>query len=56
MHGSQDFVGLFIVFLVIGFLVFLAIRAFMLWYWKINTIVDRLDQILAALNRTGSSN
>lgn len=56
MHGSQDFVGPFMVFLVIGFLVFLAIRAFMLWYWKINVIVDRLDQILAALKKTSGSN
>jgi hypothetical protein len=55
MHGSQDFVGPFIAFLVIGFLVFLAIRAFMLWYWKINAIVDRLDQILAALKKPSSN-
>jgi hypothetical protein len=41
-----------IVFLVFAFLVFLAIRSFMLWYWKINVIVDRLDQILAALTKT----
>jgi len=53
MHGSSDIAGAMIVFLVIGFLVFLAIRALMLWYWKINVIVERLDEILAALQKTG---
>jgi len=24
-----------------------------LWYWKINVIVERLDEILAALQKTG---
>lgn len=52
MHGSSDVAGTMIVALIIGLLVFLAIRALMLWYWKINIIIERLDQILAALKKT----
>ncbi len=52
MQGSSDYLVTLIVTLAIAFLIFLAVRAFMLWYWKINVIVERLDQILAALKKT----
>jgi hypothetical protein len=51
MHGPSDYLVSMIVTLVIAFLIFLAIRAFMLWYWKINVIVERLDHLLAALKK-----
>lgn len=57
MYSSQDFWISLIAFLVVALLIFLAFRAFMLWYWKINVIVDRLDKILNALQNlhTGKS-
>jgi hypothetical protein len=51
------------VLLIIGFFfgIFLAIRAIMLWYWKINTIVDNqqmqirlLQDLLSAFNKNRS--
>jgi hypothetical protein len=59
--GFQE---IFIVLFVIGFFfgIFLAIRAIMLWYWKINTIVDNqqmqirlLQDLLSAFNRNNAS-
>jgi hypothetical protein len=55
MHGSQDVLIPMVLFFVVGLLIFLVIRAFMLWYWKINIIVDRLDRILAALEKSNIS-
>ncbi|HEY5535159.1 MAG TPA: hypothetical protein VIL99_09535 [Ignavibacteria bacterium] len=51
MEGSVIKV-LFLIF-VINFVIFLAIRYFMLWYWRVNEIVSLLEKIkdeLANLN------
>lgn len=59
--GFQEIIG---VLLIIGlfFGIFLAIRAVMLWYWKINAIVDNqqmqirlLQDLLSAFNRNNAS-
>ncbi len=61
--SGVGFQEIFIVLLIIGFFfgIFLAIRAIMLWYWKINTIVDNqqmqirlLQDLLSAFNKNRS--
>ena len=36
---------------IILFLLFMALRALMLWYWRINHIVGRLDEIIMLLKK-----
>jgi len=40
--------------LVIGFLIFLILREVMCWYWKINTIVGLLDEIIKKMNEVAN--
>ena len=40
-----------LVILAILFLIFLACREIVCWYWKINKTVDTLDEILAELKK-----
>ncbi len=47
-YTSDIVVGTLIILAIIV-LIFLALRALMLWYWKINHIVERLDQIIMEL-------
>lgn len=46
---TGNFFSLFI-FLGICLLIFLAIRSIVLWYWKINAIVENQEKQLDALN------
>jgi len=49
MQSPEVGLGGFVIAVVFFILLFLAFRGVMLWYWKINTIVERLDQILLEL-------
>jgi hypothetical protein len=40
--------------LVIGFLIFLILREVMCWYWKINTIVRLLEDIIKKMNEVAN--
>ena len=52
MHDpAASALGGIVITIAVLFLLFIALRAVMLWYWKINTIVERLDQILAELKK-----
>ncbi len=55
MHDpAQSLFGVIAV-LAIVLLIFLAIRALMLWYWKINIMVNHLSDILAELKKMNGS-
>jgi len=40
--------------LVIGFLIFLILREVMCWYWKINTIVRLLEDVIKKMNEVAN--
>ena len=40
-----------IVFLVLLLLAFVVGRALVLWYWRVNAIIERLDAIAIAINQ-----
>jgi len=40
--------------LVIGFLIFLILRELMCWYWKINSIVRLLEDIIKKMNEVAN--
>ena len=48
--GFQEFFGVLLTF---GFLalVFLALRTLLLWYWKINIIIENQEKQIALLSR-----
>lgn len=47
MNNLLTVIGYFIVIVAL----FLIFREVMLWYWRINHIVDRLDRILTTLDK-----
>lgn len=49
-----DSIGLTLVYIVVCFLIFLALREVMCWYWKINRIMNLLQSIDSKLS--GPSN
>ena len=48
--GLQEFFGILLTF---GFfvLVFLALRTLLLWYWKVNIIIENQEKQIALLSR-----
>lgn len=40
--------------LIIGFLIFLILREVMCWYWKINTIVRLLEDVIKKMNEVAN--
>jgi hypothetical protein len=53
--STELFIGTTVFAIVFGFLLFLLLRALMLWYWKINLIVQKLEGILVELKKISSS-
>ncbi len=45
----METLGAALTFLLVGFVLFMILRALFLWYWKINLIVQKLDGILNEL-------
>jgi len=41
-----------LVSIIIVLVVFIVLRGFMLWYWRINDVITKLDLILAELKKT----
>lgn len=57
MEAVGGFAGMFIAF-VVGVVIFLVCRSLLLWYWKVNEIVDLLKSIdlkLGRLNLPGNN-
>ncbi len=45
----METLGLGIMLFLVGFVLFMILRSLLLWYWKINLIVQKLDGILNEL-------
>jgi len=55
--SGVGFQELFVVFFVLGIciLIFLTLRALMLWYWKINTLVENQEEQIKLLKELVST-
>lgn len=47
----EQLIGIYILALVVGFIIFLILRELMCWYYKINKIVSLLEEISSKLGR-----
>ncbi len=46
MTSSAEMFGIMVIFIIVAVLLFLLFRFVMLWYWRINDIVDLLTKQL----------
>lgn len=54
MGGSVSILGILVSILIL-IAIFLVFRAFVLWYWKVNVIVSKLDAVVEELKKINNS-